>query len=217
MCNLFAYFSIAPVSQYPHLSHFSNKRNWFEFFLLRPLLRLLSGDPLDKMDLPVVEKPTPKLFLDLFRDAVAASSSSSSSSNGFPHFLSWSFTVEGFDPLDEPACLSQVNRTEDGFDILEYFQRAGRPPAFYPHSRAGPDGVVILRFEYNPTDGSLKVVIRVPLFIQFKSGRASIRAELKNLNPSAFYPTSSKEADEQSFLDQRARLCEYIQETFEGR
>ena len=92
-----------------------------------------------------------------------------------------------------------------------------RPPAFYPHFRAGPDGVVILRFEYNPTDGSLKVVIRVPLFIQFKSGRASIRAELKNLNPSAFYPTSSKEADEQSFLDRRARLCEYIQETFEGR
>src|SRR3989338_6942186 len=54
------------------------KGNWFEFFLLRPLLRLLSGVPLDKMDLPVVEKPTPKLFLDLFRDAVAASSSSSS-------------------------------------------------------------------------------------------------------------------------------------------
>src|SRR3989338_5185669 len=95
------------------------KGNWFEFFLLRPLLRLLSGVPLDKMDLPVVEKPTPKLFLDLFRDAAAASSSSSSSSNGFPPFLSWSFTVEGFDPLDEPACLSQVNRTEDGYDILE--------------------------------------------------------------------------------------------------
>src|SRR3989338_7416294 len=79
----------------------ATKGAWFEFFLLRPLLRLLSGVPLDKMDDRTVETPKAKLFLDLFRDtaAAAASSSSSSSSNALPPFLSLPFTVEGFDPL----------------------------------------------------------------------------------------------------------------------
>src|SRR3989338_2899319 len=36
-----------------------------------------------------------------------------------PHFLSWSFTVEGFAPLDEPAFPSQVNTLDDGHEISD--------------------------------------------------------------------------------------------------
>ena len=188
----------------------STKGCWFEFFLLLPLLRRLSSVPLNEVDRPIVLAPVPQLFLDLFQNATQTAASSSGAS--FPHFLSLPFTVEYFDPLDEPVCLSEVNRYdgEDGYDILEYFMRANRPPAFYPHIRAGPDCVMILRFG----------VYRVPLFIQFKSARPpSIKAELKSLNPVNFYSTGPKEKGvEVDILNERhTQLNDYIQKTFEGR
>ena len=71
------------------------------------LVRVFLAAPLNEVDLPTDLGPVPQLFPDLFRNAtLAAASSSSFSSSGasFPHFLSLSFTVEHFDPLDEHAC-----------------------------------------------------------------------------------------------------------------
>ena len=201
----------------------SEKRAAYQFFVLWPLLRWLSGVPLTEFDQHFIEKLDPAVLKELFvipQRRSRAHGAASSNSIPFSHILSLPFTIEHFDPLGEPACLSEVNRSEGGDDILEYFMRVDRPAAFYPHTRAGPDCVMILRFEDNPADDSPKEIYRVPLFIQFKPGRpSSIKAELKNLNPVKFYSTGPRERSREADIlnERRSQFHDYLQKTFEGR
>ena len=201
----------------------SAKGAWYEFYMLWPVLRWLSGISLTEFDKHLIKESAPAVLTELFampQQPLPAQGAASSNSVPFSHVLSLPFTVDHFNPLDEPACLSEVNRSEDSYDILEYFQRGDRPPAFYPHCRAGPDCVMILRFESRPAENTPKEVYMVPLTIAFKSGRpSSIKTELENLNPLKFYATGPKEKSSMvdTLNERRTQLNEYIRKTFEGR
>jgi hypothetical protein len=99
-------------------------------------------------------------------------------------------SVERYDPTEPPACLSTVN--EEGIsqpEIADFFKDRSHLVAFFPHIRAGPDIVMVLRFTLDD-----ETVLRVPLFIQIKSDDdVGFKKELERLRVENMYRVKPKE------------------------